>query len=69
MALTHVVGDKVEAGSAHPEWRGDGRHVRERLVGLPERAALDAYVRSNHAACPVTGSALAIRQPCSNNSP
>src|ERR1700726_2025507 len=30
-------------GSAHPEWRGDWRHVRERLVGLPGRAALDAY--------------------------
>ena len=62
-ALMHVVGDKVEAESAHPEWRGDGQHVRERLVGLPGRAALDAYVRSNHAACPVTGSALAIRRP------
>src|SRR3984893_16692014 len=29
--------------SAHHEWRGDGRHVRERLVGLLRREALDAY--------------------------
>src|SRR5580693_5752538 len=29
--------------SAHSEWRGDGRRVRERLVGHPGRAALDAY--------------------------
>ena len=41
---TYFVGVKVEAGSAHSEWRGDGRHVRE-TSGRSPRAGSARCVR------------------------